>query len=304
MAAVEKTMESTWLEGRTVLITGATSGIGLATALAIATKVKRLLLVGRDAALVAATTERFHREFPQLNVHGITADLALQSDTRKVAEWALTFPELHGLVNNVGAVFDQKGLTADGIERQFAVNYVNQVLLTRLLLPHLLSSADAQAPNRIVMVSSLAHTRAKPLTTEFAGLDPYVALKTYRQSKLAQAMFTVELARRLDGLPVTVNALCPGFTRTGIGTKHTQNAVVRWIWSLSSRFFAPVEVGAAKVVQVLADDAMHGVSGAYFEKSAKSPFAPLATDPIAAKTLWDETCDRLKLPRELDVTTR
>lgn len=292
-------IESTWLQGRTVLVTGATSGIGRATVQAIAPHLRRLLIVGRNSSLVQDTTAALAAEFPALEIHGFTADLALQAETRKVAEWALSFPELHGLVNNVGAVMGREEITVDGIERQFAINYVNQVLLTRLLLPRLAQNATPKIPHRIVMVSSRGHRSAKPLSTEFTGLKPYSELLMYRQSKLAQSLFTKECARRLQGWPVTINAVCPGATRTDIGCKNTQNAAVRWVWWLASRFFQPVEVGTANVVKVLADDTLAGTSGEFFENFQPSWFAPLALDPAAAKLLWDETCDRLQLPREL-----
>ncbi len=292
-------MDSTWLRGRTVLVTGATSGIGRATLDALAPVVQRLLFVGRDADLVRTTASSLTTAFPQLEVHGFTADLALQAETRKVAAWATAFPELHGLVNNVGAVFDQCVLTADGIERQFAINYVNQALLTRALLPLLLRSANPAAPSRIVMVSSMSHRKAKPLSTEFSGLKPYIALLAYRQSKLAQCLFTVELARRLQGQPLTINALCPGPTRTRIGSKNTHNWLVRSIWSLSSRFFRPVEEGAAHVLKVLADDALNGATGQFYENFKLAPFGTKVLEAESASSLWNETCDRLNLPREL-----
>lgn len=291
-------MDSTWLRGRTVLVTGATSGIGRATLDALAPVVRRLLFVGRDADLVRTTASSLTTAFPQLEVHGFTADLAQQAETRKVATWATAFPELHGLVNNVGAVFDQCVLTGDGIERQFAINYVNQVLLTRSLLPLLLKSSH-EAPSRIVMVSSYSHRKGKPLSTEFTGLKPYVALLAYRQSKLAQCLFTVELARRLQGHPLTINALCPGPTQTHIGSKNTHNRIVRWIWSFSSRFFHPVEEGAANVVKVLADDALTAASGQFYENFHPAPFGKRVLEPETARSLWNDTCDRLKLPREL-----
>lgn len=292
-------MDSTWLKGRTVLVTGATSGIGRATVQALAPQLKRLLLVGRNAELVRETTDSLRAEFPQLEVHGFTADLALQSETRQVAAWAATFPELHGLVNNVGVVMGREELTADGIERQFAVNYVNQVLLTRLLLPLLVRNATPEIPHRVVMVSSVGHRNAKPLSTEFAGLKPYAELLVYRQSKLAQALFTVECARRLKDWPVIINAVCPGATKTDIGCKNTRNVMVQWVWWLASRFFHSVDTGAANVVKVLADDTLHRQSGEFFENLKPAKFSPLALDAEAAKTLWDETCDRLALPREI-----
>lgn len=300
MAARGWKMESTWLEGRTVLVTGATSGIGRATVQSIAPKLKRLLLVGRNPELVSETTKALSAEVPQLEVHGFTADLALQSETRKVADWAATFPELHALVNNVGAVMGRLEITPDGIERQFAINYVNHVLLTRLLLPMLVKSASPDTPNRIVMVSSIGHRNAKPLTKEFEGIQPHFELLVYRQSKLAQCLFTVECARRLKGWPVTINAVCPGATRTDIGCKNSATAVTRWVWWLASHFFQTVETGAANVVKVLADNTLATTSGEFFENFQPGRYSPLVHDTAVAKSLWDETCDRLHLSHELE----
>ncbi len=294
-------MDSTWLQGRTVLVTGATSGIGRSILDLLAPHVKRLLFVGRDAELVQSTATALREASPQLEVEGFTADLSRQADTRNVAEWAATFPELDGLINNVGAVMGKLELTADGIERQFAINYVNQVLLTRLLLPVLARGSNAATPHRIVMVSSLGHRSAKAMSTEFAGRTPYVGLLTYRQSKLAQCFFTAELARRLQGWPLTINAVCPGPTRTHIGSKNANSALARWSWEFLTRFFFhPVEQGAANVVKVLADDSLSDQSGQFYENLQRSRFSAAVGDLEAAKSLWNETCDRLQLPRELE----
>ncbi len=295
--------DSSWLRGKTVLVTGATSGIGRAALDHLAPIVGRLLFVGRNAELVQTTENALSTAFPKLEVHGLTADLALQSETLKVAEWARTFSELHGLANNVGAVFDKCELTADGIERQFAINYVNQVLLTRSLLPLMLRGAAPENPHRIAMVSSFGHRNARAMSREFLGLKPYIGLLAYRQSKLAQCLFVTELARRLQARPVTINAVCPGATQTHIGSKNTQNVVARWFWTFSARFFRPVEHGGARVVNVLADDALRGESGRFYENFVSARFSPIALDPQAAKSLWDETCDHLKLSRELELSS-
>lgn len=296
--------DSSWLNGRTVAITGATSGIGFATAQELARLGARLRLVGRSASAAKAAEQSLRDSTPEVDVEFFTADLSQQSETRRVAEWLLGEPSLHALVNNVGVILQSREFTADGIEKAYATNYVNQVLLTRLVLPKLAMSGDEKTPSRIVNVSSDGHRRARPYKKDdFSCPSRNLWNQAYRQSKLAQCLFTVELSRRLAGWPVTINALCPGPTKTSIGTKHTRR-VRRFLWGLVMSFFRDVGEGASTVVYASAADELHGVTGNFFERCWQTTFSPLARDPEMAVELWNDTCDRLGLPHELERTEK
>ena len=148
------------------------------------------------------------------------------------------------------------------------------------------------------MVSSLAHRRANSVAGGFEGPKSYQPLDVYRVSKLAQCLGAIELSRRLRDAPVTVNALCPGFTRTSIGAKHT-SGIVRFVWSLASRFFRTPEIAARTVFFAAASPELEGVSGRFIENEKVTYFGKAALDPELAAGLWNETCARLQLPTEL-----
>uniref|UniRef100_A0A7C2K196 SDR family NAD(P)-dependent oxidoreductase n=1 Tax=Schlesneria paludicola TaxID=360056 RepID=A0A7C2K196_9PLAN len=292
--------DSSWLAGRTVAITGATSGIGLATARALARFGARLRLVGRDPAAAESAERELRQASPEVDVEFFLADLSQQTETRRVADWLNQNPSLSALVNNVGVVHQSREFTVDGIERVYAINYVNQVLLTRLVLPLLARSGDAPMPSRIVMVSSDGHRRAVPYHNDFQGPRLYIRNQAYRQSKLAQCLFTAELARRLQGRPVTINALCPGPVRTSLGTKHTRG-LRRVLWGFTMSFFRDVDDGASTVVYAAAADELHGVTGRFFERCRQTSFGRLVSDRQMAATVWTDTCQRLHLPVELEL---
>src|SRR5579871_5669576 len=182
------------LDGKTVLLTGATQGVGLQAALGIAKQSPTLVLVGRDAARTQAAVDQVKKATGNEKVSGMLADLSAQADVRRLAqEFTAQHRQLHVLFNNAGAIFQNRELTADGYERTFALNHLAPFLLTRLLRDLLVASA----PARVITTSSGAHRAGKLNFSDLMGEKGYGAWLTYCTSKLANILFTRELARRL-----------------------------------------------------------------------------------------------------------
>jgi len=204
------------MTGKTVLITGGTSGIGRAAAIGLATMGARVGIAGRDRARAEAAAAEIARASGNPAVDVFVADMAGQSEVRRLADEVLaTYPRLDVLLNNVGGFWAHRHVTADGLERTFALNHLAPFLLTSLLLERLIASA----PARVVTVSSGAQSLGKIDFDDLMGERRYSGQRAYNQSKLANVMFTYELARRLEGTGVTATALHPGVTRTGFGAE-------------------------------------------------------------------------------------
>src|SRR5215467_6738081 len=201
------------LTGKTVLITGATSGIGFEASVELARRGATLVMVGRTAAKTASKADEVRRRSSSSGVQFLVCDFASQKQIRELANaFRSRHDSLHVLVNNAGTVFAKRTLSEDGIEATLAVNHLGYFLLTHLLLDLLIESA----PSRIVNVASTAHYRG---TLDFKDLmfeRGYKIMRAYSRSKLANVLFTRELARRLAGIGVTVNALHPGAVASNI----------------------------------------------------------------------------------------
>ena len=201
------------LTGKTVLITGATSGIGFEASLELARRGAKLVMVGRSAAKTAEKAEDVQRQSSSRAVEFLVCDFASQKQVRELGKaFRSRHDSLHVLVNNAGTVFARRTLKEDGIEATFAANHLGYFLLTNLVLDLLVKSA----PSRVVNVASTAHYRG---TLDFKDLmfeRGYKIMRAYSRSKLANVLFTRELARRLDGTGVTVNALHPGAVASNI----------------------------------------------------------------------------------------
>ncbi|HEX8418143.1 MAG TPA: SDR family NAD(P)-dependent oxidoreductase, partial [Methylobacterium sp.] len=192
------------MQGKSCLVTGATSGIGYETALGLARAGARVGLVGRDAGRAEDSARRIRADMPGADLDVFVADLSNQAEVRRlVGAVRERFSRLDVLVNNAGAIFDKRQLTVDGRERTWALDHLGYVLLTLELLDLL----KASAPARIVNVASAAHNRGKIDFDDLEGARSYGALKAYSQAKLGNVLFTYALARRLAGSGVTVNAL-------------------------------------------------------------------------------------------------
>jgi len=269
--------------GRVVLVTGATSGIGAATAIGLARMGATLALGVRDAKKADAARGEIARETGNTTLDLPLLDLASFRSIRRFAE---SFKSRHApldvLVNNAGIFTRHRHVTEDGLESQFQVNYLGPFLLTMLLLDPL----KARAPSRIVNVSSEAHRGASIDFEDLQGERKYSGYRAYGQSKLAQILFTHELARRLQGTGVTVNALHPGVIRTNLGKGEFPAAfdVIRLL-------LKGVERGARTSLHVATSPALERVTGKYFNASKEATSSPASYDDAAATRLWEMSLD-------------
>jgi NAD(P)-dependent dehydrogenase (short-subunit alcohol dehydrogenase family) len=269
------------MQGKVVLITGANQGIGKASAIALGKLGARLVLVCRNAEKGREAVADIRREGAQ-DVELLVADMGSQSDVRRVAgEFRTKYERLDVLLNNAGVLVPTRRSTVDGIEETFAVNHLGYFLLTHLLLDVL----KASAPSRIVNVSSEAHRRGRMRwdDIEFKA-SPYSAFAAYGQSKLANILFTRELARRLEGTKVTANCLHPGVIATGFG--HTYRGVLSAAMMLVRPFLITPEKGARTSVFLASSPEVEGVTGKYFDKCKEKRPSAAALDEGAPERLW------------------
>ena len=272
---------------KTVVVTGATSGIGRATAVGLAKLDSRLILVGRDAGRAEETVAAIRKATGRKDVEVVRGDFARQAEVRRVADELLARTEaIHVLVNNAGVTMMKRTTTPDGFETTFAVNHLGYFLLTGLLLPRLRAAAPGA---RIVNVASDAH-RWGPL--DFDDLQnerEYKGLRVYGQSKTANLLFTRELARRLAGSGVTANALHPGAVATRLG--RGSGLLVDGLQRLVGLFMKSPERGAETSLFLATAPELEGVNGRYFaDKREKQP-RPHASDDALASRLWDVSED-------------
>jgi len=270
------------IKGKTVLITGATSGIGKVTAFELARMGAALVIAGRNEAKCKATVEEIARETGNTSLEYLVANLALMSEVRKLAdEFTKRHEKLHILINNAGAIYYRPYETSEELELTFALNYLSPFLLTNLLLEVI----ERSAPARIINVSSGIHKAGKINFEDLQADDGYSAFKAYGQSKLANVMFTYELARRIEGKGVTVNAMNPGFTRSGFGLNNpgfmkTFSRLSAVIWGHS------VEKGAETLIWLASSPAVQGVTGLYFEDREAVLSSRASYDQSAGRRLW------------------
>lgn len=274
----------TWdIRGKTVLVTGATSGIGLSASIELARRGAELILVGRDDARLDAARARVDAAGGP-RARSLRCDFTSQESIRALAaQVQAQVPRLQVLVNNAGAAFKERRLTRDGIEMTFAVNHLGYFLLTSLLEDLLARSA----PARVVTVSSVSHRRGT-LDLDDLGFSRggYFIMKAYNRSKLANVLFAGELARRLADRGVTSNSLHPGRVATNIWS-----GAPAWAKPLIALLLRPFmltpEQGGRFIVELAMDPALAEVSGRYFEQGRMVPPAPLAQDPALARRLWE-----------------
>jgi retinol dehydrogenase-14 len=272
------------IRAKTVLLTGATSGIGLEASVALAGQGARVVMVGRDQAKTVAAAADIASRSGSKEVSYLLGDFSSQAAVRALADAVRSrVDRLDVLVNNAGGVNKARRLTVDGIETTFAVNHLASFLLTNLLLDLVVRSA----PARVVTVASAVHRRGT-LAFEDLGFERggYSIMRAYARSKLANVLFASELARRLAGSGVTSNSLHPGSVDTNIwsGAPLWAQPIIK----IALRpFFISAAQGAGRIVQLAARPDVEGLTGTYFENGKAVDPAPLARDESQAARLWD-----------------
>lgn len=273
----------TSLKGKSVLVTGATNGIGLETARELSRLGGQVTIVSRDAGKCAEVAARIGSRETGNPVEWIAADL---STLEGIMHAAMTFKQrhtrLHILVNNAGAIFNQRTLTPDGIEKTFALNHIGYFLLTILLLDAL----KASAPARIVNVSSRWHEKVNGLDFDnLQGEKRYSGEEAYARSKLCNVLFTYELARRLQNSGVTANALHPGYVNTGFALNNGWPYRV-FAKAAASLFAQSPARGAQTSILLASSPEVEGVTGKYFAHCKETVSSPASHDMTAAERLW------------------
>lgn len=272
------------MNGKTVLVTGANAGIGKAACVALAKMGAHVVMVARDKARGEAALAEVKSASGSSQVDLLLADLSSQQAVRQLAdEFKRKYARLDVLLNNAGAITSERKVTVDGLEFQFALNHLGYFLLTQLLLDVLKTSA----PARIVNVSSGAHMGGRINFDDLQMAQRYNSFGAYAQSKLANVLFTYELARRLHDAKVTVNALHPGGVRTNFGKDGDTRGVMRVVFDLFLGIagISP-EQGADTPVYLASSPDVAGVTGKYFEKRKAIASSKASYDEDVAKRLW------------------
>ena len=269
------------MKGKTIVATGATSGIGEAAVVALAALGARIVIVARDEARAEATMRKIEAKAPGLGHRVHLADLSRMSETRKAgAAIAASETRVDVLINNAGALFSRRRVTPEGLELTFALNHMAYFVLTEALRGKLVASA----PARIVSTSSTAHERASLDFNDLQSATGYTGFKAYGRSKLANILFTRELARRLAGTGVTANCLHPGVVATRFGS--SSGGMVGLVIPFLRPLFISAEQGADTIVYLASSPEVASTTGAYFAKRRIVEPSAAARDEEAARRLW------------------
>ena len=279
------------MTGKTVLITGGTGGIGRAAAIGLASMGARVGITGRDRARAERAAATIARESGHPAVDVFVADMSSQAEVRRLAgEVLAAYPRLDVLLNNVGGFWAHRHVTADGLEHTFALNHLAPFLLTNLLLERLLASA----PARVVTVSSGAQAKGKIDFDDLIGERKYSGQRAYSQSKLANVMFTYELARRLAGTGVTATALHPGMTNTAFSAEDPSRAFAPLVMVMRP-FMKKPDRGADTPVYLASAPEAEGLTGQYFANREPKKSNKASYDTDATARLWRVSADLVGL---------
>jgi retinol dehydrogenase-14 len=268
--------------GKVVLITGGTSGIGKAAATALAGMGATVVITGRNEERGKRALQEIREESGNDGVELILADLTVQDEVRRLAEELRErHNQLEVLVNNAGLVLSERTETPDGIETQLAINHLAPFLLTNLLLDLLKESA----PSRIVTVSSDAHRWAKIDLDDLQSRKRYRGMQVYGKTKLANIMFTYELAERLEGTGVTANCMHPGGVNTNFG--NNQGGPMNLLFRLFKPFMRSPEQGADTLIYLASSPEVEGMTGKYLADRKVKAASDAAYDETTRKRLWE-----------------
>ena len=271
------------MNNKIVMITGATAGIGAAAALELARLGATVVGVGRNPEKCTATAARIQKETGNPRVDYLVADLSSQLQVRQLVDvFTAKYTRLDGLVNNAGGYFSKRQESVDGIEMTIALNHLGHFLLTSLLVDTL----KVSAPARIVCVASDAHVHSQINFADIESRQRYMSWTAYGQSKLANILFTYELARRLKSEGVTANALHPGFVASGFG--HNNHDLVGWGTRLAQKIAGrSPEQGARTIIYLASSPEVERISGKYFVDEKAVPSSPASYDDDIARRLWE-----------------
>jgi len=272
------------MKGKVVVITGGTSGIGQVAAEKLAGMGARIVLVARDKSRAATTIARLRQISPGTNHTVYFADLSSINAVRRVGlEIAAAEPRIDVLINNAGAMFYDRQVTVDGLERTFATNHMAYFVLTGALRPQL----TAAAPARVINTASDAHRRAKLDFEDLQCERNYRAFTAYGRSKLSNILFTRELARKLAGTGVTANSLHPGVVNTRFADGG--HGALYHVFRVVKNFALTPEKGAETIIYLASSPELAGVTGEYFKKCVRAAPTKEGQDDDAAGKLWSAT---------------
>jgi retinol dehydrogenase-14 len=280
------------MAGKTVLVTGGSGGIGKAAACGLAALGARVGITRRDPARAAVAAAEIRVASGNRAVDAFAADMSSQSEIRRLAAEVLeAYPQLHVLVNNVGGSWAHRHVTADRLEHTFALNHLAPFLLTNLLIDRL----TASAPARVVTVSSGTQSMGRIDFEDLQGERRYSGQRAYPQSKLANVLFTYELARHLEGSGVTANVLHPGVVRTAFAAEDS-SAITRVLLPVVRPFMKTPARGAETPIYLASSPEVQGTTGRYFANRKPKRSNETSYDADTAARLWRVSADLVGLP--------
>lgn len=275
------------MNGKVVIVTGATNGIGAETAKVLAQMGAEVVLISRSMDRLNVTAQAIRAQTGREDGAVIQADLSSLDGIRKAAaEFLQQYDRLDVLVNNAGGIFYERTLSADGYEMTFALNHLNYFLLTHLLLGVLKRTAADHGEARIVNVSSGAHQGGRVIWDDLQRERSYNSFGAYAQSKLMNILFTYELARRLEGTGVTANALHPGFVATGFN-QQAKGLIGGMVKILEGVFALSPEEGAQTSIYLASSPDVQGINGKYWDRKKPVSSNAASYDQQAQRRLWD-----------------